>query len=76
MISDISKSKAKESDSKHTFEIPKFWYKTKPFEYLESENLRMNNPIKTIFKAIIDENGALKNINRIAISVEAKRMVL
>ena len=76
MISDISKSKAKESASKYTFEIPKFWYKTKSFEYLESENLRTNNPIKTIFRAIIEEKGALKNINRIAIRVEAKRMVL
>ena len=36
----------------------------------------MNNAMKTTFKAIIDENGALKNIIKIAINVEAKRMVL
>ena len=76
MIKVISTSNAKESDNKQVFEIPKFWYKTKSFEYLESENLRMNKAIKTNFKAIIKEKGALKNINRIAINVDAKRMVL
>lgn len=76
MIRDISRSNVKESDNKQTFEIPKFWYKTKSFEYLESVNLRMNNPIKTSFRAIIDENDALKNIRIIAINVDATRMVL
>tara|TARA_E500000318_G_scaffold64564_1_gene59665 strand:- start:3189 stop:3299 length:111 start_codon:yes stop_codon:yes gene_type:complete len=36
----------------------------------------MNNPIKTSFRAIIDENDALKNIRIIAINVDATRMVL
>jgi hypothetical protein len=36
----------------------------------------MNNPIKTSFRAIIDEKDALKNISIIAINVDATRMVL
>ena len=76
IIDDIIKSKAKERDNKHIFEIPKFWYNIKSFEYLESENLTVSKPIKTSFKLIIVEKGALKNISTIAIDVDAKRMVL
>ncbi len=32
--------------------------------------------MKTNFKAIIEENGALKNMSRTVIKVDAKRMVL
>tara|TARA_Y100001001_G_scaffold164028_1_gene194818 strand:+ start:824 stop:964 length:141 start_codon:yes stop_codon:yes gene_type:complete len=45
-------------------------------EYPGFENLRINNPMKTNFKAIIEENGALKNMSRTVIKVDAKRMVL
>ena len=76
MIMDISKSNTKASDNKQNFEIPKFWYKTKSLEYPAFENLRINNPMKTNFKAIIEENGALKNMSRTVIKVDAKRMVL
>lgn len=72
----VNRSNPKESVNNETFEIPKFWYKTKSFEYLESENLNINNAIKTSLTVIIEAKGALKSISKIAIIVEAKRMVL
>ena len=76
MIPDRNRSKAKESDNRPILDNPKFWYKTKSFEFLESENFRINKLIKNSFKVIITKKGVLKNINKTAIKVDASRMVL